>query len=372
MEHYPQLGSQESVKNPLVSVMMPAYNAAAYIKLAIDSLLAQSYPCWELIVIDDGSQDNTPKVLAGYNDPRIKIFHQENNGESSARNAALSRINGELLAFLDADDGFLPGHLESTVAFLGSHQEYDGVYTDGYYINENGERLKFLSSRRRGPFQGDIFDEMVRASDVFGTPICVVLRSSLVHRFGLSFDTDIVIGPDWDFLVRYAEHARFGYLGELTCLYRIHSFNISNRTESQKRRSSLTICREKAIKAKRFGECSLQTRSFVFYDLLVNLLDGEPARQTATTAWPEFRGLPAPEQARLYRLMASRAIGHGQDHHAVRDWLDQARQLNPQDTRSAIVDSLYRLSPGLCKFILHLRSDSRSFPEYASPFSDFN
>src|SRR4030095_13628930 len=102
----------------LVSVMMPVYNGERFIKQTIDSLLAQVYPDWELIIVNDGSTDRTSDIIGTYTDSRIKIVHQANRGEASARNSALKIMQGEFLAFLDADDLYLPNHLESTIKYL--------------------------------------------------------------------------------------------------------------------------------------------------------------------------------------------------------------------------------------------------------------
>ncbi len=95
----------------LVSVMMPAYNAERYIRPAMESLLAQTYSRWELIVVNDGSKDATAAIARSFDDPRIRVIDQPNGGEASARNTALRTMRGEFVAFLDADDAYLPEHL---------------------------------------------------------------------------------------------------------------------------------------------------------------------------------------------------------------------------------------------------------------------
>jgi glycosyltransferase involved in cell wall biosynthesis len=354
----------------IVSIMMPAYNAERFIGQAIESALVQSYPYWELVVVDDGSTDQTSKIVTGFADTRIKVFHQSNGGEAAARNTALRQMTGEYLAFLDADDLYLPEHLESTVDYLQSHPEYDAVYSDGFYIDEKGSQLKGLSSRRRGPFDGDIFEEMVRASDVFGAPVCVLLRSAVIFKNHLDFDPEIVIGPDWDFFVRLAEVARIGFIRQPTCLYRIHTTNISTRVGVQKRKLHLARCREKAIQLKRFGECSLPTRSFVFYDLLVNLLTGYPDRQTEITRWSQFQELPANERARLYRLMASEALYKGAAHTHIGEWFQLSYQLNRSDVSSTLLNALYHVSPRLCRLSIRMKPSPRKKSIDMSPFGD--
>lgn len=356
---------------PTVSIMMPAYNAEPYIGMAIESVLNQVFTDWELIIVNDGSHDRTAEIAAGYADERIRLVHQENAGEAAARNHALSLASGKWLAFLDADDQYLPNHLELTIRYLESHPAKDGVYTDGRHIDQFGNELKSLSSRRRGPFEGWIFEPLVQASDVFGPPLCVVIRRSLIAKHQLLYDTRIVIGPDWDFFTRYAEYADFGYINQETCLYRVHVTNITVLTGLEKRAGYLAICRMKAIKLEGFARCSLEARSFVFYDLLVRLLAGKPEEQNEILAWPEFLNLPNAEKSRILRLMASQAILHeSQNEHEIRKWLSTANQLNPEDRRGAILQSLYSLSPTASRLFLRLRRSSQENLQTRLPFED--
>ena len=354
----------------LVSIIMPAYNAETFIARAIESAISQTYRDWEMIVVDDGSTDFTAEILARYPHPRTKVFHQPNGGEACARNAALDHVQGEYLAFLDADDAFLPHHLQETITYLIDHPEYDGVYTDGEYIDPEGKHLKLLSNRRRGPYEGDIFEQVMRSSDVFGAPVCVVLRSRPVFERKLRFDTKIVIGPDWDFLISYAETAKFGYLNQVTCQYRVHQTNISRQVDDYRKVQSLARCREKAIKMTRFLTCSAESREFVFYDLLINLLFNDPERQEAVTCWEEFSQLAASGQARLLRLMASQAITTGDRYPYVSGWLHRSRKLDPRDVRGLLLDTIHRMSPYLCKCLLNLRTPGRSRINNSDPFGD--
>lgn len=348
---------------------MPAYNAEKYIAQAIESLLAQSFPDWELVIVNDGSTDRTAEIIARFADPRVRVYHQLNGGEASARNTALEQMRGKYSAFLDADDLYLPEHLELALTFFQTHPEYDACYSDGHYIDETGKWLKPLSSHRRGPFEGDIFEEMVRASDVLGTPVCAVLKSDVIARYGLRFDKDIIIGPDWDFFIRYAEVAKFGHLPESTCLYRIHQTNISFRTNSKTRLLSLAKCREKMIMLKRFKGCSLMTQTFVFYDLLVNLLTGFPDRQSQVTQWQEFQALPTHARAKLFRLMACKAILADEKSPTIGEWLLQSSKLNSTDLKSIALNIVYSLAPSLCTRLVKIKS---SLHRQAPPLSPLN
>lgn len=346
----------------LVSILTPAYNAERFIAEAIGSACAQTYRNWELLVVDDGSTDGTSAVVAHHTDPRVRLFHKPNGGEASARNFALDRIAGEFVAFLDADDVFLPNHLELTAAFLQDHPELDGVYTDGYYVNEKGDRLQPLASRRRGPFGEDVFDEVIRSCDVLSPPLCIVLRSRPIIDHGFRFDEEIGYGTDWDFYTRYAEVARFGYIPEITCHYRVHGSNMTTAMGEERRRTHWTRCREKAIKMARFPACPTDVRSWVFYDLLVNLLTGMPDRQLAVVADPRFHDLPALERVRILRLMASKAIAAGVDPGPIHGFFREAERLVGHDARTRLLWLLYRLSPGVCAWLLRVKLARQTRP----------
>lgn len=354
----------------LVSVMMPAYNAAGYVAEAVRSVLAQTYQDWELLVVNDGSTDDTAAVVAGFTDSRIRLLNKANGGESSARNVALDHSRGEFIAYLDADDAYLPQHLAVTVEFLRANPRHGAVYTDGFHIDESGRRLASLQSRRRGPFEGRIFEEVVRASDVFGPPMCVVLRHEIVVRGGLRYDERIVIGPDWDFFVRVADLASFGYIQEATGLYRVHRSNITAQVGRTRRADYLALCRENAIRMASFGECSPETRRAVFYDLLVTLLRGQPERRHAMAASPQFAALPLTDQGRLLRLMSTEAILRDDDLSHVGEWLRRARASDPSDARTTVLKIAYGVSPGLCRALVRSLAPFRAGAPETAPFAD--
>lgn len=127
------------LSSPLVSVIMPAYNVQQYISESIESVLAQTYQNWELIVMDDGSTDGTAETVKKYlQDKRIKYFYQENAKQSEARNNAIAKSNGEFIAFLDSDDLWLSEKLEISVREIQSGA-YDLLFTDTYYFDDDSE-----------------------------------------------------------------------------------------------------------------------------------------------------------------------------------------------------------------------------------------
>lgn len=131
--------------NDLVSVIMPSYNTGKYIKESIQSVLAQTYTNWELLIVDDCSTDNTDEVIAGFSDERIRYYKNEiNSGAAITRNRALREAKGKWIAFLDSDDIWHPEKLERQLLFMKEYH-YAFTYTD-YRIRLNGEWLPYINT----------------------------------------------------------------------------------------------------------------------------------------------------------------------------------------------------------------------------------
>jgi glycosyltransferase involved in cell wall biosynthesis len=356
-----------------ISVVVITYNRKENLERCINSLESQSYDPkkYEIIIVDDGSEDDTSTIIKKISDPRIKLFRQENHGEAAARNKALEYASGKYISFLDADDLYLPDHLDEAINFFSTHVELDGIYSDGFYVDSNGKRLQTLSSRRRGPFEGYIFEEVVFGSDVFGPPVCVLLRRSLIIENNLRFDENIIIGPDWDFLTKFSEKGKFGYINKATCLYRVHTTNITLRTGVEKRYSELVKCRINAIKLNGFSSCSNRIKLNVFYDLLVHLLSGKPKQQSEIIDWPEFKCQTKFVQAKLLRLMATRQLLL-EDSNYINYWLKKALKIYPLDLYSVLTLILYNLNQKLLRKILLLRVTKKGDIADSIPFAELN
>ena len=123
---------------PKVSVIIPLYNKGKYIARALDSVFSQTYQDYEVIVVDDGSTDNGPEIVKQYNDPRLRLIHQENAGPGAARNKGISESKGEFLSFLDADDEWLPEFLEEGIYALSENPQCSS-FCSCYYMGEEKE-----------------------------------------------------------------------------------------------------------------------------------------------------------------------------------------------------------------------------------------
>lgn len=361
---------QQAVEDGGVSIMMPAYNAERYIRTSIESALAQTFTNWELLIVDDGSTDRTYDIASSIGDSRIRIVRQPNQGESAARNTALGAVRGQYLAFLDADDLYLPTHLELVMARFRAQPELAGVFTDGIHITDEGKQLTPLSSRRREPKTGRVFDEVVFGSDFFGPPLCVVLRRDLIVRHGLTFDRGIVMGPDWDFFVRFSDLGPFDYVDEKTCLYRVHRKSITGSLGADRRMSERAKCRTSAIKLPQFGTCAVPVRVNAFYDLLIESLAGLPEQQATVTSWPEFTALPGPSRALLFRLLASEGMLLDYEPAIVRDWLNRSRACDASDLRTLALQLVHRVSPTVCARLVRRHRRGRLRLIDLPPFAD--
>ena len=329
---------------PKISVIMPVYNGELFVQQAIESLLAQSFQGWELIIVDDGSQDRTPGILEQYTDQRIKVIRQANRGEAGARNTGMRQMTGEYMAFLDADDTYLPGALHDLSSFLDANPQFDAVFSDGYICDHEDRQLMRLTDVRPGIYTGNILDPLVMSPSVITVPVCTMTRVSKLREYDLYFDEENnLIGTDWDFWIRLAVHAEFGYLDKLTCKYRIHTTNITRTTGSGKRKQDRIYKRMKIMNAEWFGRLSPATRELFFLDLLTVTLSGDSVSQGQILQSPKFAGMAASKRADLWRMVGIDVLKNGGDPAEVRSYLEESLKLNPSDRKTRILISTLRV-----------------------------
>jgi glycosyltransferase involved in cell wall biosynthesis len=215
----------------LVSIIIPCYNQGRYLSAAIDSVLGQTHKNIEVIVVDDGSTDDTSQVAARYAaESRIRYVRQENRGPSAARNAGVAISKGEYVNFLDADDTLLPEKLERQLDILQADPALALVYCDIFYIDENGvdipEKSATSIAQSRRILSGDIFDSLFIGG--YFPPHTPLLRFDAYKQSG-GFDQDLRGCCDWDLWLRIAANGnRAYYLNEKLAAYRMHGANMSN------------------------------------------------------------------------------------------------------------------------------------------------
>ena len=207
-----------------VSIIMPTFNSSRWVTDSIQSVLEQSYKKWELIIIDDGSTDNTLDVINHFLlDKRITLTIQANLGPAEARNHGISKAVGKYLAFLDSDDLWNPNKLELQLRYLASKEECDMVHTNYNYFYEN------LSNSK--PFkQTEWFShwpekERLLICDNIGT-LTVLVKKNIVENLG-GFNKEFIGTEDWDLWIRISKTSIIHKMNDDTARYRIHTTGIS-------------------------------------------------------------------------------------------------------------------------------------------------
>jgi glycosyltransferase involved in cell wall biosynthesis len=206
---------------PEVSVVIPAYNAARYLGAAVESVLAQTFDDLEVLVVDDGSTDGSADLVADLG-PKVRVIRQPNSGVSSARNRGIAESAGRYLAFLDADDTWLPEKLERQLAALRASPAGRFCYTAFVIADAELQPIEL----RRAALSGTARETLLLDGNVVGasTPLC---ERELLAEAG-QFDPSLSQCADWDMWIRVAAHTDFLYLDEPLVNYRQHGTNMSN------------------------------------------------------------------------------------------------------------------------------------------------
>ena len=200
----------------LVSAVTATYNMGQHIGKAVQSVLGQTYENLEMHIIDDGSTDDTERVLRRFrSDPRVNYHYQKNSGQAVAKNKGIRLAKGEHVAFLDADDMWLPRKLEKQMPLFGRGKNIGVVYSDELYMDENGNVLPERSKKKY--FRGSITEKLFL--DNFVNFNSTVVRKECFERVGL-FDESLRMSIDWDLWLRISTEYEFEYLDEPTIQYR--------------------------------------------------------------------------------------------------------------------------------------------------------
>jgi glycosyltransferase involved in cell wall biosynthesis len=212
--------------SPLVSVIIPFYNAYETLPLALASLLAQTYEEWEAVMVDDGSTDKSMKLVEKMTDPRFRLFRLERNmGRGAARQIALDHTKGDFLSMLDADDWLYPDKLETQVEFAEQHPGI-AVVSAGMAIVDKSNTLVGVRGRAAGA-SPDVFEPMERLAR---PPIChapSLIRMDAARK--ASYDPRFIRGEDADYLFSILAEHRFSVLPRITYAYtEFNSVNLND------------------------------------------------------------------------------------------------------------------------------------------------
>jgi glycosyltransferase involved in cell wall biosynthesis len=210
---------------PLVSIIMPIYKTEIYLPDAIESVLLQSYPNWELLLLNDESPGGAYEVATRFNDPRISYFEHSNSGPAATRNRGMKECKGDYIAFLDSDDVWNPLKLEKQIEVFKRCPDIGVVYSQRETINEYGV---LTSGYKPELFKGKILNKLW--IDNFVCMSSAVISRNVINEIGY-FDEMLRMSEDYDYWLRVSTRFNFDFVDEPLVKYRIHNSQVSNQTD---------------------------------------------------------------------------------------------------------------------------------------------
>lgn len=211
------------MNTPQVSVIMPVYNGEKTIQEAIESVLNQTFADFELIVIDDGSQDSTLDILGTIQDPRVKVFSYDNAGVSASRNRGLELTCGKFVAFLDADDLWTADKLEAQLQALEANPQAALAYSWTEFIDEAGQ---CVGTRLESIYVGNVFAQLLE-SNFIGSGSNPLISTQVFDEVG-GFDESLTHGEDWELYLRIAARYHFAVVPSVQVLYRVTDYSATS------------------------------------------------------------------------------------------------------------------------------------------------
>jgi glycosyltransferase involved in cell wall biosynthesis len=210
------------VSKPFISVIIPVYNGERYVAQAVESALAQTYENFELVIINDGSTDQSRQAVARYLErPNVRYIEQENRGVAAARNAGIRAASGELIGFLDQDDLWLPEKLAVQVAYLDEHPDIPLVHANQDHIDGDGKPIAFhWPTDARGHCFKELFIENRIAV------LTVLVRRRCLDEVG-PLNERVSIADDYELWLRIARRYPIGHIDRVLARYRFHDRNVS-------------------------------------------------------------------------------------------------------------------------------------------------
>ncbi|WP_222859828.1 glycosyltransferase family 2 protein [Noviherbaspirillum massiliense] len=220
--------------SPAISVVMPLYNKARYVEQAIASVLSGNALVHELIVVDDGSTDEGPQLVAAVDDPRIRLIRQRNQGVSAARNHGIREATGDYIAFLDADDYWMPGYIQEIAALIRAYPDC-GMFATRYVLfDEEGHTelapVRALKSSQPQQRITRFFEAWAKGNFFFTSS--VVVPRSIFFDHGIFFPEKENLGEDQDVWFRIAELYPVAYSMQPLAAYRTGSFPSLSKSDS--------------------------------------------------------------------------------------------------------------------------------------------
>lgn len=245
---------------PTVSVIIPTFNRANYLKNSVQSVLSQTIKDLEIIVINNYSTDNTLEVISAFNDERIKIINFKNGGViARSRNQGMLQSSGKYISFLDDDDLWCPDKLEIQIKYMEEHPLSCLVYSNAIIIDEKGNRKGLIIDQKKAK-QGRIFLDLLGGN--FIPILTVLMKRELLESNGLlNEEPSLIAVEDYEYLLRAALKFDIGYINNPLAMYRVHSSSMSKAR-------SVALLRQKVL--KRFLDNSEIPKKF-YNEIIYNI-----------------------------------------------------------------------------------------------------
>ena len=245
-----------------VSAVIIAYNSAPFLRDAIESVLNQTRPIDEIVVVDDGSTDATAEIATSYSSRGVRYIFQANQGCAGARNTGINATTGQFVGVLDADDIWLPDKTERQLAAFAIHPQAAMVSGNKIWwdLDENTRRPFFYDTVERANVKRDIL-----VSNCVGNPSMTLIRRSVFGEVGL-FDPAMIYGDDWEFWIRIIERHDVAFIADPVIIYRWHSSNLSQRNQaarlnSLKRLATRAIWRSQPVWRRPFAHLRILSKT---------------------------------------------------------------------------------------------------------------
>jgi glycosyltransferase involved in cell wall biosynthesis len=220
---------------PLVTVFIPVYNSEKYIKQCLDSVVNQTYRNLEILIIDDGSTDNSINIIKEFYDDRIRILQNKGNkGLPYTRNKGLREAQGKYFATLDSDDIAIKTRIEKQVSYLEKNNDID-VLTSNYQVFSSYIKKNIINNKE--PDETKIYL-------MFGCHICnstSMIRLQSVKKYGISYNLNCFIAQDYELWTQFSKHGKIDHLSEILVKYRMGHENITKKTNGNKKKERKQI-----------------------------------------------------------------------------------------------------------------------------------
>lgn len=228
---------------PKVSVLIPVFNNAPYLRAAIDSILVQTFDDFELLVIDDGSSDQSLELLNAYSDARVRVYSRPNRGMVATRNELIERSSGELIAIMDADDISHPERLATQVEFLATNPGVGAVGTRGRFIDPDGDELSDFN---------DCITHTQITEALMVTALGIINPSSMIRRTVIEdvgyYRPEFTYSDDLDMWLRIGEKYKLQNIDKVLFYYRVHEKNASHLKSAEQRQAAWRAVREACVR----------------------------------------------------------------------------------------------------------------------------